>query len=341
MSGRVPLTLACWDYDRTSRPGERRHPARRRRPHLPEPAGRGDLLPDAQVPRVRRRGDVPVLLRDQPARATGRSLRSRCSPPGHSGTTVSTSMPPAASRSRLTCPDGRRVAEYQLTANVWIRGILAEHHGVPVGSVRYRTGGLHQPGRVAKVTHDPPPGVEIEPIPPTGRWRACSSPGRSTRCTRRARRARSAKGTPGCAGCSPTPGRTRSSTTRRPGSSRSCTWSCSAATCTRHGRGSRSRCTRRSRRPGRLASRPGWRRRRRRRYMLPWLYAEAERTQQLMGTDFWSYGLAGNEAALAVFLRYSPSRGSPAGCSPRRAVRPRDQGKLRDLMSLRRGRRCP
>jgi 4,5-dihydroxyphthalate decarboxylase len=31
------------------------------------------------------------------------------------------------------------VAEYQLTANVWIRGILAERHGLPVTSVRYRT----------------------------------------------------------------------------------------------------------------------------------------------------------------------------------------------------------
>jgi 4,5-dihydroxyphthalate decarboxylase len=49
------------------------------------------------------------------------------------------------------------VAEYQLTANVWIRGLLAERHGLPVTSVRYRTGGLHDPGRVAKLAHDPPP----------------------------------------------------------------------------------------------------------------------------------------------------------------------------------------
>ena len=34
---------------------------------------------------------------------------------------------------------GRRVGvpEYQLTAVVWQRGILAEHHGVPVEPVRY------------------------------------------------------------------------------------------------------------------------------------------------------------------------------------------------------------
>ena len=58
------------------------------------------------------------------------------------------------------------VAEYQLTANVWIRGMLAERHGLSVTSVRYRTGGLHEPGRVAKLAHDLPSGVEIEPIPP-------------------------------------------------------------------------------------------------------------------------------------------------------------------------------
>lgn len=40
--------------------------------------------------------------------------------------------------------------EYQLTAGVWIRGILAEHHGVPLDSVRYRTGGQERPGRIEK-----------------------------------------------------------------------------------------------------------------------------------------------------------------------------------------------
>ena len=61
---------------------------------------------------------------------------------------------------------GKRVgmAEYQLTANVWIRGILAEHHGVPVDSVTYRAGGLHEPGRIKKLVVDVPDGVEVKPI---------------------------------------------------------------------------------------------------------------------------------------------------------------------------------
>ena len=58
------------------------------------------------------------------------------------------------------------VAEYQLTANVWIRGILAEHYGVPVASVRYRTGGLNAPGRHEKLAITLPPEIDIAPIPP-------------------------------------------------------------------------------------------------------------------------------------------------------------------------------
>lgn len=61
---------------------------------------------------------------------------------------------------------GRTVgtAEYQMTAVVWIRGFLAEDYGVPVDSVRYRTGGLLKPGRVEKIPLQIP-GIDIAPIP--------------------------------------------------------------------------------------------------------------------------------------------------------------------------------
>ena len=56
------------------------------------------------------------------------------------------------------------VPEYQVTAAVWIRGMLEEHYGVPVSSVSYRTGGLHDPGRYEKI-HIQPEGVDIVAIP--------------------------------------------------------------------------------------------------------------------------------------------------------------------------------
>jgi 4,5-dihydroxyphthalate decarboxylase len=61
---------------------------------------------------------------------------------------------------------GKRIGtpEYQMTAPVWIRGILAEHYGVPVDSVTYFTGGEEEPGRVEKIALDLPPGIRVERI---------------------------------------------------------------------------------------------------------------------------------------------------------------------------------
>src|SRR5215472_10135259 len=61
---------------------------------------------------------------------------------------------------------GKRVGnpEYQMTAPVWIRGILAEHYGVPVTSVTYYTGGEEEPGRPEKLKLDLPPEIRVERI---------------------------------------------------------------------------------------------------------------------------------------------------------------------------------
>ena len=63
---------------------------------------------------------------------------------------------------------GRRVGnpEYQLTAVVWIRGILADEYGVPTDSATYYTGGEEEPGRAEKLTLDLPPRIRIERIGP-------------------------------------------------------------------------------------------------------------------------------------------------------------------------------
>jgi 4,5-dihydroxyphthalate decarboxylase len=62
---------------------------------------------------------------------------------------------------------GRRVgvAEYQLTANVWIRGILAEHHGLSFSDVTYVTGGLEDPTRIEKIKLELPASIRIETAP--------------------------------------------------------------------------------------------------------------------------------------------------------------------------------
>jgi 4,5-dihydroxyphthalate decarboxylase len=63
---------------------------------------------------------------------------------------------------------GKRVGnpEYQMTAPVWIRGILADHYGVPVESVTYYTGGEEEPDRPEKLKLDLPPAIRIQRIGP-------------------------------------------------------------------------------------------------------------------------------------------------------------------------------
>lgn len=63
---------------------------------------------------------------------------------------------------------GKRVGnpEYQMTAPVWIRGILSDHYGVPVDSVSYFTGGEEEPGRSEKIKLDLPPNIKVQSIGP-------------------------------------------------------------------------------------------------------------------------------------------------------------------------------
>lgn len=63
---------------------------------------------------------------------------------------------------------GKRVGnpEYQMTAPVWIRGILSDHYGVPVDSVTYFTGGEEEPGRDEKIKLNLPPNIKVRRIGP-------------------------------------------------------------------------------------------------------------------------------------------------------------------------------
>ena len=62
---------------------------------------------------------------------------------------------------------GKRIGnpEYQMTAPVWIRGILSDEYGVPVTSVTYLSGGEEQPGRTEKIPLSLPPEIHLKAIP--------------------------------------------------------------------------------------------------------------------------------------------------------------------------------
>lgn len=60
---------------------------------------------------------------------------------------------------------GRRVgiAEYQLSANVWVRAILAEE-GIPPEAIDWRRGGMDTPGRPEKLALTLPDAVRLTPL---------------------------------------------------------------------------------------------------------------------------------------------------------------------------------
>src|SRR3990170_4650462 len=63
---------------------------------------------------------------------------------------------------------GKRIGtpEYQLTAAVWIRGILQDEYGVRPDACEYWSGGQEQPGREEKQKLDLPPQFRLRPIGP-------------------------------------------------------------------------------------------------------------------------------------------------------------------------------
>lgn len=56
------------------------------------------------------------------------------------------------------------VAEWQLTANVWARGIL-EDYGVKPSDIRWVRGGMHAPGRPEKIAVDLPSDIDMTAAP--------------------------------------------------------------------------------------------------------------------------------------------------------------------------------
>ena len=194
--------------------------------------------------------------------------------------------------------------EYQMTAGVWIRGTLAEHYGVPVASVRYRTGGQHDANRPEKIGLSLPPSLDVQPI---GAGQTLSAmldsgeidafytarmPHAYRRPGSRVRRLfpdheRVERDYYAATGIFPimhTVVLRREVYERHPWIAQTLVQAFTAAQRDTYERLHDTTA---------LST------------MLPWAVAELESTLALMGNDFWPYGLEPNRATLATFLRYS------------------------------------
>ncbi len=57
------------------------------------------------------------------------------------------------------------VPEYQITANVWIRGMLKDDYGVKPEDIHWRRGGIEEPGRDERSPIQLPPGIDLQQVP--------------------------------------------------------------------------------------------------------------------------------------------------------------------------------
>jgi 4,5-dihydroxyphthalate decarboxylase len=308
MSVRVPITLACWDYDRTQPLADGRvRPDGVDLTYLALPVEetffRMARFQEFDAAEMSLSSYVLSLTTDGPFVAIpvfpSRAFR-------HNGIYVREGSP----LHELSDLAGKTVGipEYQVTAAVWIRGILADFHRVPVESVRYRTGGLHQPGRIEKIRLNLPAGVDVDPVPAdqtltnlllSGELDAIYSPRTPQSMLDGDRSIRRLLATPRIAE------EAYFAETR--------IFPIMHTIVIRRDVYDRHRWLARSLFQAfadakhdiqpRLAETAA------NRYMLPWLYDAVERTQEVMGRDFWPYGLKANEKTLRTFLRYSHEQG--------------------------------
>jgi len=215
--------------------------------------------------------------------------------------------------SGITAPGdliGKRVGspEFQLTACVWIRGMLADDYRVPVASVTYVVGGQEEPGRPEKLRLDLPASIRVERIGPEQTLAAMLARGEidalytprmpSTFHTGDGRVARLFEDFPAV----------EREYVRRTG-----IFPIMHVVAIRRDVYERNRWIAQSLQKAFVAAQ-------RETYadlsetaalkaMLPWLTAHVEEARREMGDDFWPYGLDRNRHALATFLRYSHDQG--------------------------------
>jgi 4,5-dihydroxyphthalate decarboxylase len=164
---RIPLTLACWDYDRTRALADGRVGVD------------GVDLNFVSLPveetffrMLRHREfDAAEMSLSSYSVSLQRAERAFVAIPAFPSRFFRHSCIFVSARSGIATPRdlvGKRIGvpEYQMTAPVWIRGILQDEYGVDPASVTYFTGGEEEPGREEKLKLDLPPRIKVQPIGP-------------------------------------------------------------------------------------------------------------------------------------------------------------------------------
>jgi 4,5-dihydroxyphthalate decarboxylase len=208
---------------------------------------------------------------------------------------------------------GKRVgvSEYQLTANVWARALLQDDHGVKPSDIQWVRGGLEEPGRIEKIPIKLPADVHLEEAPvgatlsemlTNGAIDAFIGP-RVPSCFQ--------GGEPNVGWLFPDPaaaaaeyfvrtgifpvmhvvGVRRTLVAQHPWLPAAVLKAFEQAKVVALARLSDTSATK---------------------VTLPFVEEQLQRTRELMGSDYWSYGIAGNRKALDTFLRHHHAQGLSA-----------------------------
>jgi 4,5-dihydroxyphthalate decarboxylase len=208
---------------------------------------------------------------------------------------------------------GKRVgvAEYQLTANVWARALLEDEFGVKPSDMHWVRGGLEEPGRVEKIPIALPASVRLDEAPAGATLSQMLAQGvidafigpRIPSCFQR--------GEPHVGWLFPDPaaaaadyfartgifpimhivGVRRTLVERHPWLPAAVLKAFEQAKAIALARLSDTSATK---------------------VTLPFVEEQLKRTRDLMGADFWSYGVAGNRKVLETFLRHHHAQGLSA-----------------------------
>jgi 4,5-dihydroxyphthalate decarboxylase len=198
--------------------------------------------------------------------------------------------------------------EYQITAVVWLRGIMQDEYGVKPTDIRWRQGGIEVPGRTERTPLMPIPGLELESIPPDKTLSGMLERGELDALYSARAPSCFLKGAPNVARLFPNyrevekayykktgmfpimhlVGIKREFVERHP-------WL--PASLYKAFVEAKAYAMREVREINALP------------VTLPWLVAEAEETAQLMGEDFWRYGAKENAKEIEALTRYSHEQG--------------------------------
>jgi len=166
MVAQIPITLACGDYDRTRAIKDGRVPVEGcALTYLP-------LEPEEIFHRAfkHREFDACELSLSSFLRTVDAGHSPYVGIPAfvsrifrHSGIYIRTDRgirEPADLKGRLI-----GLPEYQITAVVWLRGTMQDEYGVKPTDIRWRQGGIEEPGRTERTPLKPIPGLDLKPIP--------------------------------------------------------------------------------------------------------------------------------------------------------------------------------